>query len=241
MSIMTHAPNKSPLAIVIYALIAIALPMSALATPVTYEFSSGSAVVRASLEGDSQTLFESGSSLNVNLTGLSATVDMDQGPYGRLEDLVLIGEDFSIDLDESLVALDTVNVFSPTITALSGADLNSFGQFALETQADATITGALPGGFPFGPVGITSLDNTGSATGLLFVSGDEITIQILGVTVASFDQAANPDPNAPAVEVKADFTFVGTRVTTPIPEPSAALVFGVGLLVAGSRLARRER
>ena len=42
------------------------------------------------------------------------------------------------------------------------------------------------------------------------------------------------------VELKADFTFVGkVRPSTPVPEPGAALVFGVGIAITGTVLRKR--
>ena len=94
---------------------------------------------------------------------------------------------------------------------------------------------------PFGPDSIQSQDDSGSVTGLVSISGDDIMIRIIGVTVASFEQIGSLDPNAPNIEVKADFTFVGVLDReNPIPEPSAALLFLVGAAVAGSSV-RRQR
>ena len=48
------------------------------------------------------------------------------------------------------------------------------------------------------------------------------------------------NPDGGDVELKADFTFVGkVRPSTPVPEPGAALVFGVGIAITGTVLRRR--
>ncbi|MBY0401340.1 hypothetical protein K2X89_13660, partial [Myxococcota bacterium] len=142
------------------------LPISALATPVTYTFASGSVVVRGTLAGQSTSIFQGSSSVNVPLVDVTAVYDSAIGSFGRLESLSLTAADFSVDLDQSLVALDTLNVFGATISSLSGSDLNLFGQFALPTSIEAIVTGQYPDGSAYGPVAIQSLGSTGSATGL---------------------------------------------------------------------------
>ena len=213
---------------------------SASAVPVHYGFSSGSVTLRANLEGQTQSIFEGTTSVNVPLTSVSAVFDSAVGPFGRFESFSLTGADISIDVNESLVGVDFLDVFSPTITSLSGSDLNVFGQFAMTTQIDAMVSGTLPGGSSIGPVAIQSIGNTGSATGIVSVSGDQILISVVGVTVASFDQIGNSDPNAPKIEIKADFTFIGVAAN-PIPEPSAALLFGLGVAVVGNVTRSRVR
>ncbi len=219
--------------------VAILLPSIAAAIPIIYEFSSGSATIRGTLEGESQTIFEGSASIQIPLVDITAVIDHDLGTYGRLESLTVVGGDLSIDLDESRVALDTLSVLSPTISSLGDADLNVFGQFALQTQINAVIAGTYPGGGPFGPESIESEANTGSAAGIVAISGDQILIQVVGITVASFDQFGNPDPNAPNIELKADFAFIG-RAVTAIPEPSASLLFMMGLVAAGTSLWRQR-
>ena len=215
------------------------LPATAWAIPVTYEFSSGSAVVRGSLAGQTESIFLGATAINTPLLDIEAVVDHDAGSYGRLESLNMLAGDFSVSLDAASVGIETLNVFSPTIHSLSGADLNAFGQFALPTSVSADVTGTLPGGLPFGPESIQSSANTGSAVGLMFVSGDQILIQVTGLTVAEFDPAqfGIADPHAEVIELKVDFQFVG-RAATPIPEPAAAVVFAVGLAIVGHRLNR---
>jgi len=218
---------------------AVALAPAAWAVPVTYEFSSGSAVVRGTLEGQTQSIFLGSPTVDIPLVDITAVIDHDATTYGRVDSLNLVGGDFSVVLDSGSTGIDTLNVFSPTITSLSGSDLNAFGQFSLATMVSADVTGTYPGGAPFGPTPIQSAANTGSASGLVFVSGDQIMIQVIGVTVASIDpdQFGIDDPLAPNMEIKMDFTFIGTAAT-PIPEPAAAVVFAVGLAVVGHRLNR---
>lgn len=213
--------------------------VAASATPTTYTFSSGSVVVRATLEGQSTSIFEGASSLSVPLVDVTAVFDAAIGSYGRLESLSLTGADFTLDLDESLVTLDTVNVFGPTITSLSGSDLNLFGQFSLPTTIEASVTGQLANGDAFGPVDVQSQSSTGSAAGILTRSGDDLLISIVGVTLARFAQPG-AGPDAPMIQIKADFTLIG-QVAQPVPEPTAALLFaaGLGAVHVGVRRAAR--
>jgi hypothetical protein len=204
------------------------VPISANATPMIYSFSSGTVVVRGTLAGQSTSIFEGTTSVNVPLVDVTAVYDSAIGSFGRLESLSLLAADFSINLDQNQVALDTLDIFDTTISSLSGADLNLFGQFALPTSIQATVTGQYPGGSPFGPVTIQSLGSTGAASGLVSVSGDAMLISIVGVTLATFAQPGAIDQNAPQVQIKADFTLIG-QVAHPVPEPTSALLFAVGL------------
>jgi hypothetical protein len=217
-----------------------ALPISAIATPITYTFSSGSVVVRGTLAGQSTSIFEGVSSVNAPLVDVTAVYDSAVGSFGRLESLSLTAADFSVNLNENLVALDTLNVFDTTISSLSGADLNLFGQFALPTSIEAIVTGQYPDGSPYGPVTIQSLGSTGSATGLVAVSGDTMLISIVGVTLATFAQPGAIDTNAPAVQIKADFTLIG-QVAHSVPEPTAAMLFAAGLGAAHLAFRRSAR
>lgn len=209
------------------------LPVAAMATPTFFALTSGSATVRGTLSGLSTSIFEGSSSLNVPLVGVTAVYDADGGLYGRLESLTLQAADFDIDLDQNLVGLDTLHVSGATLTSLTGSDLNLFGQFALPTSITGSATGAFPGGSTFGPVAVQSLGGTGSTSGLVSVSGDEITIAVVGVTVASFPQLTAAGLSAPNIEIKADFVFQGHAVVPTVPEPSAALLFAAGLATAG--------
>ena len=67
---------------------------------------------------------------------------------------------------------------------------------------------------------------------MVSISGDQIMISIVGVTVASFPQLASTDPNAPNIEIKADFLFIG-QLAPAIPEPTSALLFAAGIATVG--------
>jgi hypothetical protein len=76
----------------------------------------------------------------------------------------------------------------------------------------------------------TTAPNPNFAAGTIGIAGDQLTVSVTGLDLGSF-----PDPVTGALaSVKADFSFVAT-----VPEPSAALLYGIGLLIAGPALRRR--
>jgi hypothetical protein len=76
----------------------------------------------------------------------------------------------------------------------------------------------------------TTAPNPNNASGTIGISGDQLTVSIRGLDLGSF-----PDPiSGNLATVKADFRFVAT-----VPEPNAALLYGIGLLIAGSAVRRR--
>ena len=212
---------------------------AAMAAPVAYQLSSGSATIRGTLAGSSESIFVGPAAIDAPIISARTVIDQDAGANGRVESIQIVLGDLNIQINSALLPIDTLNIFSPTISSIGGSDLNVFGQFAMQSRIAAIVTGTFPGGLPFGPDSIQSADDSGSVTGIVSISGDEIMIQIIGVTVASFEQIGSLDPNAPNIEVKADFTFRGV-LENPIPEPSAALLFLVGASVAGSSIRRRR-
>ena len=78
----------------------------------------------------------------------------------------------------------------------------------------------------------TSAPNFNFMSGTIGVAGDQLT-----VSVNSVDLGAFPDPNTGSLSLaEAKLGFV---VGAAVPEPSATLLYGVGLLVAGMTLRRR--
>jgi hypothetical protein len=76
----------------------------------------------------------------------------------------------------------------------------------------------------------TTAPNPNFAAGTIGIAGDQLTVSVTGVDLGSF-----PDPlNGNLATVKADFSFVAV-----VPEPSAALLYGIGLLIAAPALRRR--
>jgi hypothetical protein len=76
----------------------------------------------------------------------------------------------------------------------------------------------------------TTAPNFNVAAGTIGIAGDQLTVSVTALDLGSF-----PDPQTgELVSVKADFSFVAT-----VPEPGAALLYGIGLLIAAPALRRR--
>lgn len=199
-------------------------PALAGAAPITYGFNSGTVTLRAVLDDGLNTSVLAGPTpVSILLGGTSVDFDSAAGPFGTLTGLVLVpNATIALDLDETVVALDSVSIDNGILTNQVGATgaLNLFGQFAIATILSGDVSGMLPGAIPFGPQPAISLDS--SAAGLLGVSGDTLTLSLVGVNIARFAQL--PLGSGPDVIVKADFSFVGV-----VPEPGTALLLGLGL------------
>ncbi len=199
------------------------VPGFAAAAPITYNFSSGSVNLYAILDDGGQTSVLSGPSpVNALLGGTFVTFDPDLGPYGTVTGLQLIpATTLNLDLDESLVGLDTISVENAEINHVigGGSVVLATNEFYIATVVTGDVSGFLPGGIPFGPQSVSSLN---SATyGDLSFSGNTVTLNIHGINIARFAQLPGPGPD---VLVKANFTFVGV-----IPEPGTAILLGLGL------------
>lgn len=209
-------------------------PALASAAPITYAFTSGTVTLRAILDDGTVTSVLSGPSpVHVLLGGTSVTFDPDGGINGSLIDFELVPASLlELDLDESLVGLDTISVANARLVNDTSTQsfVSPIGQFFVNTIITADVSGFLPGGIPFGPESVTSIDS--EVTGSLGVAGDTITFNLAGINIARFAQLPGPGPD---VLVKADFSFVGTV----IPEPGTVLLIGLGL--AGLSATRRSR
>jgi len=76
----------------------------------------------------------------------------------------------------------------------------------------------------------TTAPNVNIAAGTIGIAGNQLSVSVNGLDLGAF-----PDPQSGNLAVvKADFGFVAV-----VPEPGAALLYGIGLLIAGSAVRRR--
>lgn len=92
---------------------------------------------------------------------------------------------------------------------------------------DPTGAGPVVGPIPYS-------NAAGPAGSITFANG-QITVALDGLLMGTF---ADPLLLNPPVDVKGDFFF--TASTAVVPEPSAAILYGVGLLVAATAARRRS-
>lgn len=208
-----------------FATLALLMPSTSISA--TYAFTVGSADITAVLTGTATSVLEPGTSpLAVGLGGNFVDFDSGLGVFGTVTGLEITpAGTFTIDLDETIVGIDLMDVSLASLTNQLGAVgvvTNASGDFAIDTELTGTVT-------PPGAV-ITSL--TGSAIGQLGLSGDTLMIALFGINIATFESLTTPGQ---FIDVKADFTFIGTFV----PEPTTGLLMGLGLAGLAS-LRRRE-
>jgi len=212
------------------------LPGVASALPVLYSLTSGSATLRATIAGSATSPLEGATSVAFHLdhgtiTWDAMTQEVSNLAFGATGPIL-------IDLDETLVPLDSITLHQIDWSSPTGlaATANGFGQFNLPTVLSGEVSGVLPDQSLFGPDPFVG--EGGQATGRIVTNADSTLVRLTGIDLAVFDQL---DPSAPGIVVKADFTFIAERAgVPPIPEPSAALLFGLGTVVVGSLQARRR-
>jgi hypothetical protein len=229
----TRPTRSAHLAGLTLVLLALFFSATASATPVTYSFQTGYASIYATIEGTNTSIYASPGSIPVELASATAVVDEAALAFGSLDSFSIVTTAFNVDLDPFLTGLNSVSVSSATLTSTSASALSNLGQFVASTEMSALLSAEISGGGTFGPATVTS--QPGTTAGLVALSADSILLRLSGVAVATFEQVGNPN-----IVVTADFAFVGQAPATPIPEPGAALVFGLGITVAGTFVGRRQ-
>lgn len=189
------------------------------ASALTYNFTNGSASLRAELAGTSTSVLDQPSPVVVALGGSFVDFEPALGPNGTLTGLELMPSgSFTLDLDQTIVGYDVIQVSNAMLVQDAGATaaLSGAGSFLIDTVMSGDITGV------GGPPPLTSVSSLNSATGgSLFISGTQLELAVFGVTLATFESLVNPGQ---FVDIKADFTFFGV-----VPEPGTALLMGLGL------------
>lgn len=228
------------------AVLFIASPASAV--PVTYGWTAGTITVQATQTSDNALVFDetlnlsSDSFLEWDAAGVpgfgTGTLDdfllrvvPGQGPfstllaYGPYDQITIVSADITPDFG---AGYSTIFSFGGSIQV---------GDIAIDALYDASASGGFPP--PSGPTPANILpDPTMSAT-LNFGAGD-ITLSAFGIAMGTVDgtpfgEAGND------LELTANITFFGDSNTVPTPEPSTALLMGLGLtgLAVSSKRQRR--
>ena len=102
--------------------------------------------------------------------------------------------------------------------AVTASSLEIFLTGNLSSIADAVL------------LNYTTAPNANFASGTIGISASQVAVSVNGIDFGSFPDLLTGN----AFDVKADFGFVAA-----VPEPRAALLYGVGLLVVGSAVRRR--
>jgi hypothetical protein len=206
--------------------------LPSMAQAAVYTFVSGEVRISATLaDGLNTDVLQPGTSpVTIPLGGSLVELDPGIGANGAIVGLELIPQsDFDLDLDETVVGYDIITVSSAQLVEALGAQglLDGSGDFFLDTEMSAIVTGV--GGGPPPPTPIVSL--TSGASGSAVVVGGNLYLGLVGINLATFPSLTQ---GVPDINVKADFVFVGI-----VPEPGTALLLGLGL--AGlSTIRRRE-
>lgn len=119
----------------------------------------------------------------------------------------------------------------PVALTADGVDSYTFAVMPGLVSSNLLIDPTGPG-LPIGPIPYA---NAAGPAGRITFAGGQIELALDGVLLGSF---ADPQLRNPFVDVKADFFF--TASTAVVPEPDAAVLYGVGLLVAAMMVRQRS-
>ena len=205
----------------------LSVPVSASATPIVYNFTSGSVTATATfipISGTPTTVLLNGSSsVAVNLTGTSVTFD--NAAVNGLPAFSLV-----------TTATGTLNL-SPTVGTITSVSLSAL-TIAPGIGYSSTVTGSGPYNFTAGPIsaaGTISLNGgafnpftapTGSATGQVNLAANELDLNNITLwqrTISGVGQ----------VIIKGDFVFHG------VPEPGMAVLIACAGAVLAARMRRQ--
>jgi hypothetical protein len=216
------------LTVLVWLTAALGLAGSAQATPVVYNFMSGTLTLSAS--DSAGPVFSTSSPPVVPLTGTQVTFD---AATGNLSDFNIVGGPSApISMTgnltgETLVISNVSALPGPgygNISPPTGSNPYFISVGPLATSSTLTGTGLVN----FGPT--VKTNTPAAASGQMQIGGDG-TLTLTGITFATLNFAT-----VGTVTVKADVVFSGV-----VPEPSTALLLGSGLLAMGASVRRRGR
>lgn len=217
------------LAVLLVALGSWAVAPRALAAPVQYLFDSGFVTITASVGG-----VDIGGPVTADLNGLQITIDEDVPELVSI-DLTAPGP-IDLSLSPDYLGYTDVTIESLALSGGSGLLVQvtpgppiSEYFFLVDPLVADLVVSAQGSGVP--PLVSVPISGQAPGSGSLFIDADLDQLSLSGITIGAF--APFGDQTAPLV-LKADFVFSGS----PIPEPSAALLFAFGLLTVGARRVR---
>jgi hypothetical protein len=201
------------------------LSTSAQATPVMYELA-GTATITAFSEGESVLVGDS-MSFNIDfgelmLDDVADAIILHIGLDGPIQlDFTGLVTQSAVFEDASLAPVGDVTEIIPGFFQLAGVPTLIEAMVELDNNGN--------------PVQVSEPD--GSTSGTIFQTLPEaIEVDITGITLAAFFDGF--DPSNPLVDIKIDLDLDGLQMA-PVPEPMAALLFGLGFVVVGLNARRR--
>ena len=216
------------------AVLFIAIPASAV--PIVYGWTAGTITIQATQSSDSQLVFNETLSLSSDsfmtwdaagvpgfgtgtLVDFLLRIDPGQGPFSTLIDY---GPYDQITIDSASISPDFGSGYN-TIFSFGGSI--QVGEILIDAFYSASASGGSPAPSPSGPANIVP-NPTMSAT-LVFGAGS-IQLSVFGIAMGTVDgtpfgEAGND------LNLTANITLFADSNIVPTPEPSTALLLGLGL------------
>lgn len=171
----------------------------------------------------------------------SASVSLDLGTNELLDLNIFVGGPGEIEFGPGGFKGYQKIVFTDAVFQSSGtATLGAGGAFSIQGEVSAgQLDIFLAGGDPM-IADITVMSYTtgispNAVTGIIGIAGDQLSVFVTGFDIGRFpDLDSYGNPTGTFTRVKADFDFVAA-----VPEPGAALLYGIGILIAGTAVRRR--
>ncbi len=205
------------------ALLSLALASPSLAAPIRYDFSSGFVTLTASVGGVIIT-----DPVTAALDGLQVTVDEDAPELTSIE-LTATGP-ISIAFSPAYLGFSEVTLESLSISGSSGLLVPltpappSAEYFFLVDPLDVELVVSGSGSTELVSAPISG---SGPGSGSLFITPELQELSLSGITLAELQIAGQ---EVSPLVLKADFVFAGS----PVPEPTAALLFAIGMTVVSA-------